>query len=263
MLLAASHGTSDPAGQAAVAALVRAVADARPDASVRGSFVDVQQPDVPTTLDALADGVPAVVVPLLLSAGYHVHVDLADAARGALPRRVTVTGALGPDSRITRILADRVREAGLSAGDLVVLAAAGSSNADAVADCHTVGRELSILLDRPVTVAFISAAQPRLSCAVAKVRVSARGARVIVATYLLAPGYFAGLAHGAGADLVTAPLLVAGMEPPMGLVDTVIDLYEHAVAQATGCDEQVYDEQVYDEQVTAAYHRRRSPVMTR
>jgi len=41
VLLAASHGTSDPAGQAAVAALVRAVADARPattlDAQQRGA----------------------------------------------------------------------------------------------------------------------------------------------------------------------------------------------------------------------------------
>ncbi|HEY8912162.1 sirohydrochlorin chelatase [Lacisediminihabitans sp.] len=241
VLLAASHGTSDPAGQAAVAALVRAVADARPDTAVRGSFVDVQQPSVPSTLDALADGVPAVVVPLLLSAGYHVHVDLADAAREALPRRVTVTGALGPDARITRVLADRLHEAGLADGDRIVLAAAGSSNADAVADCHTVGRELSILLGRPVTVAFISAAQPRLSCAVAGARISARGARVIVATYLLAPGYFAGLARTAGADMVTAPLLAAGEEPPEGLVETVIDLYERAAAGSLSalCDERV------------------------
>ena len=241
MLLAASHGTSDPVGQAAVAALVRAVADARPDTAVRGSFVDVQQPDVPTTLDALADDVPAVVVPLLLSAGYHVHVDLADAARDALPRRVTVTDALGPDARLTRILADRLYEAGLADDDRIVLAAAGSSNADAVADCYTVGRELSILLDRPVTVAFISAAKPRLSCAVASARISSRGGRVVVATYLLAPGYFAGLARTAGADLVTAPLLAAGQAPPTGLVDTVIDLYERSLAEVLPavCDERV------------------------
>ena len=44
---------------------------------VEDAFVDVQQPDVSSVLDRLGDVHAAVVVPLLLSAGYHVHVDLA------------------------------------------------------------------------------------------------------------------------------------------------------------------------------------------
>ncbi|TFC03531.1 cobalamin biosynthesis protein CbiX [Cryobacterium adonitolivorans] len=238
VLLATSHGTSDPAGQRAVLALVDAVAAAAPHLAVRGGYVDVQSPDVPTCLRAIATGSghadrapadadgadrPVVIVPLLLSAGYHVRVDLAEAAAAAV-QPVRVTGALGPDPRLARILADRLHEIGLEPNDTVVLAAAGSTDAGAVADCHTAGGQLAAVLGRAVTVGFISAARPRLADAVRAARAGAPG-RVVVATYLLAPGYFAGLAENCGADAVSRPLLVDGQEPPRELVDVVIDLY--------------------------------------
>ena len=301
VLLATSHGTSDPAGQRAVLALVDAVAAAAPQLTVRGGYVDVQSPDAPSCLRALAAGSapvesapaessatesapaesasadsastdsapaesapaesapaesaptksaasqsaltesaaaesvaaalarPVVIVPLLLSAGYHVRVDLAEAADGAA-QPVRVTGALGPDLRLARILAARLREIGLRPDDTVVLAAAGSTDTAAVADCHAMAGRLAAVLGRPVTVGFISAAEPRLADAVltaragASARVGASG-RVVVATYLLAPGYFAGLAERCGADAVSRPLLVDGEAPPADLVDVVIDRY--------------------------------------
>lgn len=246
VLLATSHGTSDPAGQRAVVSLVAAVAAAAPQLTVVGGYVDVQTPDVPTCLTGIAarpaDGAgstgaaippagdpaarPVVIVPLLLSAGYHVRVDLAEAAAEA-GQPVRVTGALGPDLRLARVLADRLHEIDLQPGDRVVLAAAGSTDANAVADCHTVGGQLAAVLDRAVTVGFISAAEPRLADAVLSARAGASG-RVVVATYLLAPGYFAGLAANCGADAVSAPLLVDGAEPPRELVDVVVDLYTSA-----------------------------------
>jgi sirohydrochlorin ferrochelatase len=224
VLLVASHGTNDRGGQVAVSRLVGAVSRARPHTTVRGSYVDVQRPAVPDAIRALDAGNSVVIVPLLLSAGYHVRVDLAEAATSAAPRRVLVTGALGPDERLTRILAARLREAGLLPGDSVVLAAAGSSDESAVADCHVVGEQLAAILGRPVTVGFISAAHPRLPDAIESVRASSPG-RVVVATYLLAPGYFAGLAHRAGADVVSAPLLGEHDDPPTELVEIVVDLY--------------------------------------
>ena len=237
VLLATSHGTSDPAGQRAVLALVDAVAAAAPHVTVRGGYVDVQSPDVPSCLSAIAaesgpagsapeTDRPVVIVPLLLSAGYHVRVDLAEAAAGAR-QPVRVTGALGPDWRLARILADRLHEIGLRPDDTVVLAAAGSTDTGAVADCHAMGARLAAVLDRPVTVGFISAAQPRLADAVLTARAGASG-RVVVATYLLAPGYFAGLAENCGADAVSRPLLVDGGAPPRQLVDVVLDLYASA-----------------------------------
>ncbi|HEX2246347.1 MAG TPA: CbiX/SirB N-terminal domain-containing protein, partial [Arthrobacter sp.] len=132
-LVAASHGTSSPAGQAAIGNLVGAVARRRPDLYVAEAFVDVQQPDVPTVLGGLpreaglgehrAPGGQTRIVPLLLSAGYHVHVDLAEAAAGH--DAASVTRALGPDPRLVKVLARRLQEAGARRGDHVILGAAG------------------------------------------------------------------------------------------------------------------------------------------
>ena len=221
-LVAISHGTSSPVGQRAVASLVAAVAGARGDLTVSGGFVDVQQPDVEATLDSLDHAVPAVVVPLLLSAGYHVHVDLRDELAVA-PRPTALAGALGPDDRLVAVLRRRLLEAGLKPDDGVVLACAGSSDARAVADCHDMGARLSAALGRTVRVGFISAARPRLADAVELERESS--ARVVVSTYLLAPGYFTDLAHATTADAATAPLLAAGESPPAELVELVVDRY--------------------------------------
>lgn len=232
-LVAISHGTSSADGQAAIAALVEAVADARPDLGVTGGFVDVQQPDVVASLGALRPNHAAVVVPLLLSAGYHVHVDLQRDTR--VPGRVTtLSRALGPDKRLIDVLELRLRAAGFTGGahSEIVLAAAGSSDERAVDDCRTVGAMLAERLDVPVTVGFLSAATPRLADALIEARL--RTDSVTVSTYLMAPGYFFDLtrAQSAGAELVTAPLLLPGENAPGALVDLVIDRYLEAKAHA-------------------------------
>jgi len=245
-LLAVSHGTSSAEGDRAVAGLVRAVA-ARADvlgrlgevgttaesddaarAEVRAAFVDVQQPDVPSALAALDGGPPVVVVPLLLSAGYHVHVDLARTV-AATPRDVVLAAALGPDERLVDVLERRLVEAGLLADDVVVLCAAGSSDPRAVADCRTVATMLAARTGREIEAAFISAAEPEIGVAVRAARAANLGRRVVVSTYLLAPGYFADLAAAAPADVVTAPLLVADEPAPAELVALVLDRYAAAV----------------------------------
>ncbi len=218
-VLACSHGTSSPEGQRAVATLVDALAASLPDRRVEGAYVDVQEPDVPTALAALADGGPVRVVPLLLSAGFHVYVDLAEAV--ARVPAAEVGPALGPDPRLVTLLARRLTEAGLRDGDTVVMAAAGSSDARAVADCRTTAALLADQLGRDVEVGFLSAAVPTLAEAVAAAR--SDGGRVAVATYLLAPGYFLDLARACGADLVSEPLLTAGGEPPVELLDVLRD----------------------------------------
>lgn len=224
-LLAVSHGTSSPSGQAAVASLVAAVTGSRPELAVHEGFVDVQQPDVPTVLDGLPAGRRSVIVPLLLSAGYHVHVDLAEVADAT---GATVAAALGPDDRLVRLLARRLAEAGLAGDDIVVLAAAGSSDARAVADCVETARRLGEMLNRTVSVGFISAALPRLADEVATARAAHPGRRVVVASYLLAPGYFAGLAARAGGDVTSEPLLAPDAPAPAELVDLVLDRFTAA-----------------------------------
>ncbi|GAA6526328.1 CbiX/SirB N-terminal domain-containing protein [Intrasporangium sp. DVR] len=220
-LIACSHGTGSPEGRAAVAGLVSAVAARRPDLDVRAAFVDVQEPDVNQVLDSLG-GAPGRVVPLLLSAGYHVHVDLSEAV--ATHPAASLAGALGPDPRLAQLLADRLDEAGLRDDDHVVLAAAGSSDGRAVDDCRDLADALGRLIGRPSPAAYLSAAEPRLDAAVARAREA--GGRVVVATYLLAPGFFADLVSRSGADVVTAPLLLPTEPPSRTLVDIVLDRYE-------------------------------------
>lgn len=218
-LLLCSHGTSSPAGQRAVAGLVEAVARAT-TTRVSAAFVDVEEPDVATALGALTaagDG-PIVIVPLLLSAGYHVYVDLTEATESEPAARLV--GALGPDQRLVDVLVRRLGEAGLAPEDRVVLAAAGSSDERAVRDCERTAALLAETLGREVRIGYLSAAEPALPQAVADARADGR---VVVATYLLAPGYFHDLARAAGADVVTDPLLVPDAAPPPELVDVVLD----------------------------------------
>ncbi|GAA1955964.1 sirohydrochlorin chelatase [Microbacterium deminutum] len=226
-LLAISHGTDSRAGQSAVRRLVDAVADRLPDVTVRLGHVDVQQPDVAASLEALPAEAPVVIVPLLLSAGYHVRVDLR--AQSAGRQGVVIAPALGPDPRLVEVLVERLHALEASDSDTIVLAVAGSSDERANDDCRAVGTMLGERLSRRVTVGFLAAADPRLDAAVAQG--ATRGSRVVVANYLLAPGYFQDLAvRLAGGASVARPLLDADA-PAAGLVDVVLDRYRTAAGR--------------------------------
>ncbi|GAA1799008.1 hypothetical protein GCM10009749_03440 [Agromyces neolithicus] len=208
--------------------------DGDPAPAVRLGHVDVEQPDVQATLATLEPGEPAVVVPLLLSAGYHVHVDLTEAVAEAAAsgRAVVLAGALGPDDRLAAVLAHRLDEAGVRDDDVVVLSVAGSSDGRAVRDCRDMARRLAAAAGRDIRLGFLSAASPLLVDAIAQARADVPGARVVVASYLLAPGYFQDLAEAAGADVVSAPLLVPDAPVPGELVEIVLDRYDAARAES-------------------------------
>jgi len=210
---------------------MRQVAAAHPELEVALGFVDVQRPTPRDALAGLPPGLPAVVVPLLLSAGYHVHIDLTRAVAAETGRRVVLVGALGPDDRLVALLQRRLARSGLEDSDVVVLAAAGSSDARAVADCRIVAEGLAEASGRDIAVGFLSAATPRLEDAVTAARSAHPGRRIVVSSYLLAPGYFQSLAEGAGADLVTSPLLAADEPAPPELVDVVSSRYLSADAE--------------------------------
>lgn len=227
-LLAISHGTASPEGQAAVAALVAAVAERMPEVTVRLGHVDVQQPDVAASLDALPEGQPVVIVPLLLSAGYHVRVDLKQQTAGRAG--ITIAPALGPDARLVDALLARLAPLAPGREDAVVLAVAGSSDERANDDCRAVAAMLGERLGRDVAVGFLAAADPRLAAAVRGARGTAAttgttAARVVVANYLLAPGYFHDLAVRLADRSPVARPLLDDDEPPASVVDVVVERY--------------------------------------
>lgn len=227
-LLAISHGTGSPAGQASVAGLAAAVDAALEGTTVRLGHVDVQQPDVAASLAALPAEQPVVIVPLLLSAGYHVRVDLKQ--QSAHRDAVTITAALGPDPRLVDVLAARLAALDPAADDAIVLAVAGSSDDRANEDCRITAIMLGERLGRAVQVGFLAAAEPRLNTAVAQAREGAVG-DVVVANYLLAPGYFHDLAVRLADGAPVARPLLDDDEPAQPLVDLVIDRYREAHAE--------------------------------
>jgi sirohydrochlorin ferrochelatase len=197
-LVAVAHGTADPTGIAVLHDLVRQMARQRPDLPISLGFVDLLAPALPSLVHRItADATEAIVVPLLLSSGYHVYVDVAAEVR-RYPGRVHAAAALGPDPVLIEILADRLGD--LSQVDQVVLAAAGSSDARALDDCQTAAKLLAQRIDRPVHVGYVSGGQ--LSGVLSRTP-----GRLAIATYLLAPGFFANLVQRhAGPHLVTRPL---------------------------------------------------------
>ena len=203
MLLAVAHGTRTPSGVDTVAQIIQRVRAIRPDLEVRLGWIELVPPDVRSALAAVPAGRPVVLVPLLLSSGYHDRVDLPAAVASARPDAVRAA-VLGPDRLLATALADRLAEVGRRPGDAVVLAAAGSSDPHAAGSVRDQAALLAERLGAPVTVGFGSAASPDVPTAVAEARV--RAARVAIAPYLLAPGFFADRLAEAGADLVAAPL---------------------------------------------------------
>jgi sirohydrochlorin ferrochelatase len=232
VLVACAHGTRDVAGRQAVRALVAAVAAARPGGQVREAFVDVQEPAVADVVREVTDaGRPAVVVPLLLSTGYHVDVDIRAAVQG---RTAVAAPALGPDDRLTMLVRERLRESGVSGRDVLVLAAAGSSDPAAAEAVAAVAKALRANHFGPVTIGYAAAARPTVAEAVAVARGEHPGQRVAIASYLLAPGHFHGLLHRAGADVVTGPLLGSEGAPDTRLVDLVLARFDAATSTLHG-----------------------------
>lgn len=215
-----SHGTSSALGQSLIEALAEAVTD---DLRARGlvdevmlGHVDVQDPGVDEVIDRLPADRPAVLVPLLLSPGYHVHVDLAEALEGAGDRDIRLAPTLGPDPRLARILAERLPR--LRDEDEVVLAAAGSSDGRANASCEEMGRLLADELGRAVSVGFLAGGGAPLKAIVEQNRQS--GCRLVIANYLLAPGFFDDLARTliseADSSAESAPASVSGSARDVG-----------------------------------------------
>ncbi|WP_298801339.1 sirohydrochlorin chelatase [uncultured Pseudokineococcus sp.] len=230
VLVLCAHGTRGPLGRRTVGALVGALGRQRPGTAVRAAFVDVQPPAVADVVAGLAGGRDVVVVPVLLSAGYHVGSDVARAV-APWPRAVSA-GPLGPHPLLDAVLADRLAEAGAAPADPVVLAVAGSGDPRSARDTERVAAALRGRREGAVVVGYGAAADPRVPEAVAALRAaSPAGSRVVVASYLLGPGHFHDRLAAAGADAVAAPLLTApggGLEPRV--LAAVWSRYDDAVA---------------------------------
>ena len=263
-LVAVAHGSKDPRAAATVSDLLGVVAARATEASgdvvdVRAAFLDHCAPSLPQVLGSLGDNDDdgrarsAIVVPLLLTAAYHSKSDIpaqlaaAGGARDGGALDVRCADTLGPHPLLLAAVERRLREAGVAvdsaaarARTSVVLAAAGSS--DPAANATIAELAAGWQRDRgwrAVAPAYASAAGPSPAQAVSDLD-PAQGP-VVVATYLLAPGYFADKIRAASTEAgASAVSGVLGAAPEVA--DVVLARYRAAAALAAdGADARLCD----------------------
>ncbi|MCD7439743.1 sirohydrochlorin chelatase [Streptomyces lincolnensis] len=229
-LVVVAHGSRDPRTLSTVHRLLDRVREQRPGLSVHLGHIELNAPLLPDTLASLGDA-EAVLVPLLLSRGYHVKRDIPEMA-AASPARTRVAAPLGPHPLLVETLYARLVEAGWRTGmdeetrrtSAVVLAAAGSRDPEAAVDTRRTAQLLSARLGVPVVPAYASAATPTVDTAVRAL--AARGRhRVAVASYFTAPGLFATQCAEKAPWIASAPL---GTHPAMA--DLLLHRYDQAMA---------------------------------
>jgi len=231
VLVAVAHGSQDPRASATVGELMAMVAErARRRGlgalDLRTAYLGHAPPSLPQVMSTIEAGRRVRVLPLLLTAAYHAKADiprLLTRVASDFPRlQVCYGDTLGPHPRLLRALERRLAEEdpdGDRARTGVVLAAAGSSDPEANA---SIGRLAAQWQDRAgwlaVRPAYASAADPSPAAAVTGL-LQAGVPRVVVATYLLAPGLFA--------DRIRTSSLAAGataVSPALGACAEVADV---------------------------------------
>jgi sirohydrochlorin ferrochelatase len=243
VLIAVAHGSADPRAAATVTELMalaaeRAAARGLDLLEVRTAYLGHAAPLLPQVIRAVGGG-RVTVLPLLLTAAYHSKTDIPRVlARlsAEFPRlRVSYGATLGPHPLLLAALERRLAEADPhSHGDRgrtgVVLAAAGSTDPEANAAIARLAAgwqaRAGWFAVRPASAAAATPAAPAPTEAVTGLlRAGAR--RVLVATYLLAPGLFA--------DRIAESALAAGaaaVSPPLGaspeVAELLLDRYQEA-----------------------------------
>ncbi|MEV7143946.1 sirohydrochlorin chelatase [Streptomyces tauricus] len=237
VLLVIAHGSRDPRHAATVHALVRQVRARRPGVRVETGFLEFNLPSVSGRLTSLAaEGVRDVVaLPLLLTRAFHAKTDIPSVLNEAPARlRIRQAEVLGPSPLLTAALERRLYEAGLAPADKsstgVVLAAAGSTDPEAIAVIAEIAREWRRTGWCAVRPAFASGTSlPRTEDVVRSLRELGCG-RVVVAPYFLAPGRLPDrVALGSSEADVLAPVLGASPE----VARLLLTRYDEALAPAT------------------------------
>jgi len=232
-LVLVGHGSRDPRALSTIRALIEKVRELRPSLPVHLGHIELNEPLLSDTLASLGTG-DAVLVPLLLSRGYHVKQDIPEAA-AASPANTRVAAPLGPHPLLVETLHERLVEAGWrtrmtdtdrrSSG--IVLAAAGSRDPEAAIDTRRTAGLLAERLGVPVVPAYASAATPTVPHAVRAL--AARGRhRMAIASYFTAPGRFSTECAEAAPWIAAAPL---GAHPAMARL--VLHRYDQALAAQT------------------------------
>jgi sirohydrochlorin ferrochelatase len=222
--VAVAHGSTDPRASATIAELAAVARERSPGIDLRTAFLGHAPPSLPQVLSTVEADREVTVLPLLLTAAYHSKADIPRMLARTPRPHVRYGATLGPHPLLLDALDRRLAEAAPGAREnpgstAVVLAAAGSSDPGANATIARMAAQWQArtgwLAVRP---AYASAAEPSPAAAVAGL-LRDGAPRVVVATYLLAPGLFA--------DRIREASLAAGaaaVSPALGACAEVADV---------------------------------------
>ncbi|UUU34079.1 sirohydrochlorin chelatase [Streptomyces sp. CA-210063] len=229
-LVLVAHGSRDPRALTTVRTLMDRVREQRPGLAVHLGHIELNEPLLPDTLAALGDR-EAVLVPLLLSRGYHIKQDI-PAMAAAAKTRTRLAAPLGPHPLLVETLYTRLVEAGWRTRmddatrrtSAVVLAAAGSRDPESKVDTGRTAQLLAERLGVPVVPAYATTAAPNVPDTIRALTTRGR-TRIAVASYFTAPGRFATECAAAAPWIASAPL---GTHPAMASL--VLHRYDQALA---------------------------------
>ena len=224
VVVAVAHGSADPRASATIAELAAVARERSPGLDLRTAFLGHAPPSLPQVLSTIDPDREVTVLPLLLTAAYHSKADIPRMLARTPRPRVSYGATLGPHPLLLRALERRLAEADPGAGQnpgqtAVVLAAAGSSDPAANAVIARLAARWQAKAGWfAVRPGYASAAEPSPAAAVTGL-LRAGAPRVVVATYLLAPGLFA--------DRIRRSTVAAGaaaVSPALGACAEVADV---------------------------------------
>lgn len=228
-IIATAHGTNSSQGQQTIDAIRQRLQERLnlrlgPVCNVYEAYVDVQNPPLEEVVEFLPKTDQTILLPLLLSTGYHTQVDIKQAAVQSGIEEIAIAGSLGPSLLLARLLKQRLEEAGWTPGNPVVLAGAGSSRVDGQNDVMKQASALMNELAQDVSFGFVADIEPTLEQAIHKAQTEGT---VYVANYLMGEGHFNTKAQDTAQELgavMAQPLAVVGDERAIEvLVECALD----------------------------------------
>jgi len=243
VLVAVAHGSADARAAAAVRDLMAIAAERAAERArkrglsppvLRTAYLGHAAPSLPQVLSTIEPDAEVTVLPLLLTAAYHSKTDIPRVLASSRGPQLQVSygSTLGPHPLLLRALECRLAEAHPAALEAprqtgVVLAAAGSSDPEANAIIARLAARWQARTGWfAVRPAYASAADPTPAVAVARL-LRARASRVVVASYLLAPGLFADRIRQAGLA-ASAAAVSSVLGASTEVADVLLDRYEEA-----------------------------------
>lgn len=222
-IIATAHGTDSTDGRETINSIIKCLQERLshrlgPVMNVYEAYVDVQIPALEEVVQMLPRSEESVILPLLLSTGYHMEVDMKEAADFSGIEKISIASSLGPSHRLAKLMHTRLIEQGWRTGDPVVMAGAGSSRAEGREAVAQQSQLLAEEIGQEVTFGFVADIEPRITEVIQEAQ---QGEKLFVANYLLGRGYFnaqlkrVGAAQGA---LVADPLMIPGDEQACDLI---------------------------------------------